>query len=181
MSFEGERVRLCPVEPADFDKLVQWANDPEVNRFTHGDYPATNEECLAWHRRVRENRQKQYHGITLKDGTLIGDVELDHIAWRSGDAELRIRIGERDYWDRGYGTDAVMCLLRHAFLKMNLARVYLRVYSWNGRAIRCYEKCGFKKEGRLVRRDAVPPYREIVLMRVTRDEFVGLGAKQATG
>ena len=87
--------------------------------------------------------------LSTTETALIGHIELDHIAWRSGDAELRIRIGEKDYWDQGYGTRRGAHPRRHAFGSMRLSRVYLRVFSLNKRAIRCYEKVGFRKEGRI--------------------------------
>jgi len=101
---------------------------------------------------------------------LIGDVELDHIAWRSGDAELRIRIGEPQWRGRGFGTEAVRLLLAYAFGALRLNRVYLRVLSYNAPAIACYRKAGFKAEGVVTRR-VDGDLREIVLMRILRDEF----------
>ena len=56
-------------------------------------------------------------------------------------------IGNKDFWDRGYGTEAVRLLLRFGFLTLNLNNIRLTVHSFNERAIRCYEKCGFKRCG----------------------------------
>jgi RimJ/RimL family protein N-acetyltransferase len=61
---------------------------------------------------------------------------------------MGIQIGEREYWGKGYGTDALRVLLRYAFDELNLARVSLSVLEGNVRAMRSYEKCGFKYEGR---------------------------------
>lgn len=171
MIIHGERVFLRPIQPTDFPHLVAWTNDPEISRLMDGDYPATLEACADWHRAELSNRHSQRFALCMADDEkLIGDVALDHIAWRSGDAELRIRIGEKSYWDKGYGQDAVGTLLDHAFSKMNLSRIYLRVFAFNKRAIRCYEKCGFRKEGRLRREgpDGVPTW--VFLMRIRKEE-----------
>ena len=56
---------------------------------------------------------------------------------------------ERGHWDQGYGTDATRTILRFAFTEMNLHRVSLGVLDYNARARRCYEKCGFREEGRV--------------------------------
>jgi RimJ/RimL family protein N-acetyltransferase len=56
-------------------------------------------------------------------------------------------IGEREYWGKGYGTDAMNLLTRYAFMELNLHRVSLGVHSYNTRALRCYEKAGFRTEG----------------------------------
>jgi RimJ/RimL family protein N-acetyltransferase len=62
-------------------------------------------------------------------------------------AELAISIGETDCWSRGYGTDAIRAVLRHAFETMGLRRIDLHTDADNARGIRCYEKCGFVREG----------------------------------
>jgi len=62
---------------------------------------------------------------------------------------MGIMIGDREYQDRGYGTDAVRTILRFAFDEMNLNRVWLHVHEDNARGIAVYRKCGFREEGRL--------------------------------
>ncbi|NMB45165.1 MAG: GNAT family N-acetyltransferase [Firmicutes bacterium] len=176
MEVVGERIILRPLIPSDFPKLVKWTKDPEVGHYMDDDgYPETEEACYDWHKSQCSNRHKQRLMITTRDGHPIGDVELDHITWRNGDAELRIRIGEGGYRGKGYGVDAVTTLLAYAFVEMNLSRVYLRVASSNEAAIRCYEKAGFKKEGKLVRSHVHEKRQwEIYLMRILKDEFYKL-------
>ena len=91
------------------------------------------------------SRCRMLYEILLK-GEVIGEIELDHIAWRSGEAELKIGISNPARQRQGYGTDAVSTLLEHAFVTMNLGRIYLRVHAANEIAVRCYEKAGFKKK-----------------------------------
>jgi len=180
MMIRGGKVFLRPIQPDDFPLLVGWTNDPEISRLMEGDYPATLEECETWYRAGLRSRHSQRFALcAAKDGRLIGDAALDHIAWRSGDAELRIRIGEKTYWNQGYGEDAVNALLDHAFSTMNLRRVYLRVFAFNQRAIRCYEKCGFRKEGRLRRTgpDGEPTW--VLLMRLWKEERAAARLKAA--
>jgi len=57
-------------------------------------------------------------------------------------------IGDKSYWNQGYGTEALRLLLRVGFETLNLHRIFLRVYETNPRAIRAYEKAGFVQEGR---------------------------------
>jgi RimJ/RimL family protein N-acetyltransferase len=85
---------------------------------------------------------------TLAEDKLIGFVSFDGINWTSRDAFVAIGIGERDFWGRGFGTDAMRLMLRYGFTELNLHRVTLAVFEYNPRAVRSYEKCGFRHEGR---------------------------------
>ena len=81
-------------------------------------------------------------------------------------------IGNKDYWNKGYGTEAMTLLLKHGFETLNLNRIMLRVYDFNARAQRCYEKAGFVTEGQL--RDALyveGDYRDVLIMSVLRKEW----------
>ncbi|NLJ24322.1 MAG: GNAT family N-acetyltransferase [Firmicutes bacterium] len=173
MKIKGERLVLRPIVPSDFAKIVQWTKDPEVGHYMDDDgCPEALEDCQEWYDSLRSNRRNRRLIIATLDGQPIGDIELDHITWRSGDAELRIRIGEADYRGKGFGVESISTLLIYAFGKMNLSRVYLRVAKGNTAAIRCYEKVGFKKEGKLVRSQTQKQsQREIYLMRILKDEF----------
>jgi RimJ/RimL family protein N-acetyltransferase len=102
----------------------------------------------------------------------IGNIDLHQIDWKNRHAELGITIGEKAYWNQGYGTDAICSMLKLAFREMNMHRIQLRVDADNARAIRCYIKAGFKKEGTL--RDAVfreGKYIDQHIMSILQQEF----------
>lgn len=179
MEISGERVLLRPLEPADLPSLVKWGADPVLTPLMEGAYPHDLGESPAWLARLRSNRHNQRFAILVATGELIGDIELDNIAWRSGEAELRVCIGERSWWNRGYGTDAVRTLVAHAFESLHLNLVYLRVYRDNRRAVRCYEKCGFRIRGKILRRSRDGAMREILLMQVTPTALNHVGMRRA--
>lgn len=172
MIIPGEKVNLRPVEPADLERMVAWSQDPEIAECLDGNYPTNMEEAAAWLQGVLSDRHNKRWSIVTKEGTLIGDIELDQIAWRSAHAELRICIGEKVFWNQGLGTDAVKAVVAYAFKEMGLEQVYLRVFTENSRAVRCYTKAGFRKEGRIERRDTSGRQREILLMRILRSEYM---------
>lgn len=165
-TIEGERVSLRPVRLEDAEHLLRWALHPEVARLAQGAYPTTWEETVRWLQRVMRDRYRRVFVILGPDGQPIGDIDLNHIAWRSGEGELRIRIGDPALWGKGYGADAIRTLLRHAYQQGHLRRVYLRVLKENRRAVRCYQKCGFRTEGRRFRRHPDGQVEEILLMSV---------------
>ena len=98
-----------------------------------------------------------------------GFLDIDNL---NQTAEVGIFIGNKNYWDKGYGTEALNLLLDYGFNALNLYNVMLKVYSCNKRAIRSYEKAGFKQVG--IRRKALHRNREkydILFMDLLVDEF----------
>ena len=89
--------------------------------------------------------------VEIPDGKHIGNCTYYDLDETRGEAELGIMIGDRNYWDKGYGTDALITLVNHIFLEKNLKRVYLKTLGWNIRAQKCFEKCGFMPCGHLYR------------------------------
>jgi RimJ/RimL family protein N-acetyltransferase len=81
-------------------------------------------------------------------GTLIGEIRLDSVDPHDRRASMAIGIYDAASLGRGFGTEAIMLLLDHAFGVMQLHRIGVRVLAFNARAIRAYEKCGFAVEGR---------------------------------
>ncbi len=155
----GEKVRLRPVERDDLPRYVQWFADPEIRRHLGRYLPFSMAQEERWYESLLERLERREDVLLAMEtiqGVHIGSIGLHRIDWKNRSAELGIVIGEKSYWDRGYGTDAAQTMLGLAFREMNLHRVFLRVDADNARGIRCYEKAGFQREGTL--RDAA--YRE---------------------
>jgi RimJ/RimL family protein N-acetyltransferase len=131
----------------------------------------TEEE--KWWERLHDRKNDHIFAIEAEDGAHIGQMGLHGVDYENRRAVLGIGIGEKDYWGRGYGTDAIQALLGWAFDHLNLNRVGLHVYDFNQRAIRCYEKCGFRREG-VVRQAwyVGGQYHDEVVMGILRDEFL---------
>ncbi len=127
------------------DCLVLWSN-PEI---THAGWTMKNsmeEINAAMH--VWQQEQDSW-AITLKDsGSVIGAIFLSDINRHSRYRELEYAIIE-DQWNRGYATEAVNAVLKHAFMEMELHIVAAACYDYNKRSIRVIEKCGFTYEGTL--------------------------------
>ena len=167
----GERATLRAIERSDIPAFVRWVNDPEVTQFLSQRGPFSLAQEEQWFERQLEKHDGFIFGITTEEGELIGNIGLDAIDRKDRHAVLGIIIGEKEYWGRGYGTDAVRTMLRFAFDEQNLHRVSLSVYAENQRALRCYEKCGFKVEG--VEREARfqgGEYRDNTWMGILRQE-----------
>jgi diamine N-acetyltransferase len=171
----GKNIRLRPIERDDLPRFVAWFSDPEVRRHLGIYLPFSLAQEERWFEGLLERTERQQtvlFGIETPDGTHIGNVGLHDINWKDRSAEMGIAIGEKAYWSQGYGTDAIRTLLGVAFGEMNLHRVSLRVDADNPRAIRCYEKAGFRHDGTL--RDNVfreGHYIDQHVMSILRSEY----------
>jgi RimJ/RimL family protein N-acetyltransferase len=108
----------------------------------------------------------------LETWKLIGTFAFDGIDWRNASSEFGIMIGDKAYWNQGYGTEAVRLLCQHGFDTLNLNRIFLHVFETNPRAIRAYEKAGFVHEGRERRAEFKDGrYIDVVRLSLLKDEF----------
>jgi len=148
----GELVRLTVEDPETLARhFSQWSADSEYSRLLDWD-PARQhsvKNSQKWFEKHAENDNLYIFAVrTLKGDQIIGEIGLDGIQWTHGDCFVGIGLGDREYWGKGYGTDAMKVILRYAFLELNLERVSLDVFEYNPRGMRSYEKVGFSIEGR---------------------------------
>jgi len=172
----GQNVRLRAPEREDLPRFVAWLNDPEVRAGLTIVLPLSIGEEEAWFERMLKSPAHEHPlVIEIAQGETwvpIGNSGFHDIDWRIRSAEVGIFIGEKSYWDKGYGTEVMRMLLKHGFDTLNLNRIALRVYEDNLRAIRCYEKAGFVNEGRF--RQAMykdGQYKDILFMSVLQSEW----------
>ncbi len=172
----GERIRFRAIERSDLPTFVAWINDAEVRAGISAFLPISQAREENWFDEMLKRPPEEHpFAIEVKqkdDWLLIGTISLFDIAWRSRKAEIGIMIGEKAYWNQGFGTEAMLLMLQHGFETLNLHRIYLKVYSTNPRAIRAYEKVGFVHEAR--QREAHYDngvYSDDLIMSVLRHEW----------
>ncbi len=150
-TLEGLFVYLRPLDPEkDAELLSKWLRDGHFDRL------ADSEPAMMFNKDLMKEWYKDAIGhvsmFMICQRTTdkpLGYIELADFDWHSGNAWMGIGIGEREYWGRGFGLEAIRILLKLAFHEWNLQRVSLGVNGYNERAIRAYEKAGFKLEGSL--------------------------------
>lgn len=112
------------------------------------------------------NPASQRFMVNTPEGKHIGNCSYYNIHQSRGEAELGIMIGDRSYWNKGYGTDIVTTLLNHIFRQTDLSRIYLKTLESNTRAQKCFQKCGFTPYGHF----GQDGYR-FVLMEIHREQW----------
>jgi len=152
--FRGELVRFTLEEPEAAAKAeIRWQHDTELHRLLDSNPARFNSE-----KKIKEWIEQQgdkgfppdryYFTVrTLAEDRHIGFLGL----WMDlihREAWVGIGIGEREFWGRGYGTDMMKLCQRYVFDELGMERLSLGLHEYNPRALRSYEKCGFRLEGR---------------------------------
>ncbi|GAB1420776.1 GNAT family protein [Anaerolineales bacterium] len=171
---QGNKVLLRAIEQDDIDKLHRFANDLEVE-LASGGAPPTPQPLLQFMAEFERSSQsgpptEQVNFAIDVDGKLIGQCGIYRFDRLAHHCQLGITIGDKAYWGKGYGREAVGLLVDYAFRYRNMRKVGLKVYASNERAIRAYQSVGFVEEGRL--REHVfsnGAYEDVILMGIFRE------------
>jgi RimJ/RimL family protein N-acetyltransferase len=169
----GETTYLRPIEREDASTLLPWVNDPEVTRHLLLHRPISLKCEQDFIDGLYKSEQEVSLGIVVREtDRLIGGCALHRIDARSRTASLGIFLGAKDAWGHGHGAEATRLLVGYGFDTLNLHRVWLHVFEDNARAIRCYEKAGFVREG-VLRQDhyRAGRYWNTVVMAILREEW----------
>ena len=177
----GKRIRFRAPERSDIPRFVTWLNDPEVRRGISQYLPYSTIDEEKWFDKMLSQPPYEHPMVIeirkageAEEWISIGSIGFFSIDWRNRCSEFGIMIGEKAYWNQGYGTEAVRLLLKHGFETLNLNRVFLRVFENNPGAIRAYEKTGFSHEGRLRQAEFQQgKFLDILIMGILHSEFMG--------
>ncbi len=145
---ETERLYLSPTSVDDAVKYTEWLNNHEISKYLGGTSRIyTLEGEKKW---IEETNQNGYvFAIVSKDNDkLIGNCGFVSLDKLMGKAEIGIFIGDNDYLGKGYGTEILKALVKYGFDHLFLNNIMLKVFSFNERAIKSYQKVGFKEFGR---------------------------------
>lgn len=152
--YRGTLVRLA-VESAETmaKTYIKWDRDTEFHRLADGAPPQLwsekkLKEFVEKGSEKQGDRNFRFSIRTIENDILIGSTGLWLLRETQGDAWLGIFLGEREYWGKGYGTDAMRLIVGYGFGELNLRRITLGLHAYNERALKSYQKVGFQLEGR---------------------------------
>jgi RimJ/RimL family protein N-acetyltransferase len=170
----GKNIYLSPFSDEDYILFTEWINDYETARDLN---QFSNVFSLEDEKDFVENTKKSnkiYLSIVKEENDeLIGNISLANIDNIHKTATLGIMIGKKDERGKGYGTEAITLMLDYAFNYLNLNNIMLEALCTNIKAVKCYEKCGFKKMG--IRRESSyinGKYRDNIFMQILKKDFL---------
>jgi len=176
---KGERIRLRAAEREDIPMFLRWINDEDVTENLPSLMPISQFEEEDWYESMMKKPASE-HALVIeikdekkKDSYIpIGNCTFFHINWINRSTEIGIMIGEKSFWNKGYGTETMRLMLEHGFNTLNLHRIWLRVFPDNKRGIRAYEKAGFTYEGKYRQAQYKNgKYLDVLLMSILKDEW----------
>lgn len=148
---EGSLVRLVPFLTERDSIFFAISNrNSEYQRLAMADRAQqySKDNIKKWLEKEELSENEVFFMIqTLGDDRIIGNINLEGFRNSNNNAFVGISIGDPKEWGKGFGTDAMSIILNYGFNVLNLHRISLNVFEYNPRAIRSYEKVGFKYEG----------------------------------
>ena len=174
---KGKRIYMRPVELADAPVLQRYANDPTVRRTISNQFPQSLLAEEEWIKKLSKDNEKDVVlAIVLHEtDELIGVMGLHKINAKDRTAITGALLGKEEWRGKGYGTEAKMILLNHAFNELNLRKVCSMALAFNKASLRFNEKCGYQEEGRQKKQVFVNgDYHDLVFTAVFREDFLPL-------
>lgn len=146
----GEKVVLKGISKKDVPLIYKWVNQEDLRHLTGTLYPVSEYEHEKWIESTMLSSDRKLFAVYVEE-KCIGTIGLKNLDYINSNVELFISLGEynSDTHIPGTGADAVYTLTNYCFEQLNFHKVYLHVFESNIKAIHCYEKVGFKLEGKL--------------------------------
>lgn len=171
----GQKLYLRPLEPGDVnEQYVRWLNDPEVTHYLGvGRFPATLESVQRYLQRFRDSTTDLIFAIVDRESNLhIGNVTLNRIDRIGLTADTGLMIGNKEFWGRGYASEAWAILLDYAFQKLGLRKIIAGAVSGHEASLSVLRRLGFQTEGTLRKECWVDgEYRDAVRLGLFQEEF----------
>ena len=139
---ENKTIKLREVKNSDRNYFAKWWRDEELLKLTSGVLKSiTNQEIDEYFSKILKDKEN-HHFMIMNNQKTIGHITLE--PKKDNWCETKIVIGEKDEQNKGFGTGAIKLIIEKG-KKLGFDKIYLEVRPENARAIRAYEKCGFKK------------------------------------
>lgn len=172
----GDRIYLRTITISDVNKnYLQWMNDKEIVKYLESRFTNYSmEDLIDYVIKTTSNSDILFLAIISKEENKhIGNIKLGPINRMHLFANMGIIIGEKNYWGKGYATEAIKIVVDYAFNKLNLHKITAGVYVENTRSKKVFLKAGFKKEGILKKHYFYNgKYIDAIILGVINERFI---------
>lgn len=146
MKQKGIIMKLRKLCDKDAESMLEWMHDPAVNQFFRAHFAQMTMENARSFIRGGQSAAARHYAICDDEDAYQGTISLKDIDVENGTAEYAIVL-RRQAQGKGYARFATREILRIAFEKQDLCKVYLNVWKENVHAVGFYEHMGFQREG----------------------------------
>ncbi|MFA6808065.1 MAG: GNAT family protein [Eubacteriales bacterium] len=168
----GKKTFIRPLDYEDIDLLYQWYSDQDFLYYLSGGWPINSMLKKEEIEKKFFEEDNYRYAILDQNKDMIGTLGFDEVNICSRAAKIYIGIGNKDYFGKSYGTDALAVFIKYLFNQWNFHRITAETWDGNQRAIACYQKLGFQIEGKL--RDGYyvhGKYRDVVVLGLLKKDF----------
>jgi len=177
MNLYGKTISLRLPRLEDVSGRSTWFNDPEFTRLYLGrptgtPYQQVEEEVRFAMLPLATSGLLEYAIETIAEPRHIGNAFFRKISWQDRSAEIGLFIGPRELWGKRLGSEVLTLMTAYGFRELGFHRIWLTTPSFNLRAIRCFERAGFRREGLF--REAIfsgGVFNDVVWMSMLETEF----------
>ena len=176
----GDKVWLQCLEESDVEgPYLDWLNDEEVTRYLTGvrHSPVTKDYLLDYIQSMAQSNKDILFAIhDAESKEFIGTSHFGPIDWLNRSAAIGILIGNKRYWGKGYGTEAIRLVLDYAFKSLNLQKITAGIVAIHQPSIKAFKKAGFENESQAKGHLFLDgKYYDYIYMGINHDDFLSKG------
>ena len=176
MKIYGKKVVLCAMEMEDCELIIKMFNDPEIENLVGGwAFPLSLFAQKKWLELHYNDQNALRFVIDTEEDGKIGIFALTDIDWKNRRATIGVKIASKENRSKGYGTDALMAIMRYVFDELGFHRLDANRLAMNQTSAHMLAKCGFVEEG--IKREYIykgGKYRDLVTASILADEYYEL-------
>ena len=138
-------MKLRELEVKDAELMLQWMHDDDVVALLGTNFKEkTINDCIAFIESSKDSSKNMHRAIVDDMDVYMGTVSLKHIDMENKTAEFAITV-RKEAMGKGFSKFGMAAIITAAFEEVGLEKVYWCVAKENLRAVRFYEKNGYKK------------------------------------
>ena len=169
----GEKVYLRPIELEDIDRgWLDWCNDPLIRDNLYGANYYGRDDLIKYHEQSKLPHAAMFAVCVSDNDQYVGNARLGKIDWVNRHCTYGRLMGDANYRDKGFGTEALILLLKYGFLKLGMNRIWTTVWIGNEASLTSNNNVGMRQEG-VIKETLFKngQFHDAVMLAMTRSNF----------